>query len=66
VHEGRAGRGLGLVSMAERVRLLGGDVHIESSPGRGTTVEARVPWPDPSRRGARNGSRSRPGLDRSR
>jgi len=37
-------RGLGLVSMEERIRLLDGEFHIESSPGRGTSVEARVPW----------------------
>jgi signal transduction histidine kinase len=34
---------LGLASMRERVRLLGGDLAIESQPGRGTTVRAWVP-----------------------
>jgi two-component system sensor histidine kinase UhpB len=42
----RRARGLGLVSMEERVRLLGGAIHVESSPGHGTSVEARVPWRD--------------------
>jgi signal transduction histidine kinase len=34
---------LGLVSMRERVRLLQGELDIESTPGRGTTVLAWVP-----------------------
>jgi len=37
------GRGLGLVSMRERLMQLGGEVAIESRPGEGTVVEARVP-----------------------
>jgi PAS domain S-box-containing protein len=36
-------RGLGLVSMEERLKLLGGTFCIESQPGRGTTIHARVP-----------------------
>ncbi|HWS89918.1 MAG TPA: PAS domain S-box protein [Pyrinomonadaceae bacterium] len=36
-------RGLGLVGMRERAALLGGSVEIESEPGKGTTVFARVP-----------------------
>jgi len=34
---------LGVASMRERVRLLGGKLDIESAPGRGTAVVARVP-----------------------
>jgi signal transduction histidine kinase len=34
---------LGLASMRERVRLLGGSVDIESGPGRGTAIVAWVP-----------------------
>ena len=37
------GRGLGLTSMHERVRLLNGTVLIQSKPMGGTTVEVRVP-----------------------
>lgn len=37
------GGGLGLIGMQERAALLGGRVEIESSPGKGTSVFARVP-----------------------
>ena len=33
----------GLLIMEERARLCGGELHIESSPGKGTVVIARVP-----------------------
>lgn len=36
-------RGLGLVSMQERARLLGGECHVASERGRGTTVDATLP-----------------------
>jgi len=39
----RAKRRLGLVGVVERVRLLGGDVEIESSPGQGVLVRATLP-----------------------
>ena len=35
--------GLGLVSMAERIKLVGGQLSIESHPGSGTTIHASVP-----------------------
>jgi PAS domain S-box-containing protein len=35
--------GLGLSSMEERVRLIQGKLSVTSAPGRGTTVEVRVP-----------------------
>jgi PAS domain S-box-containing protein len=38
----RAGRGLGLVSMEERIKLVDGELSIESQPHQGTTVHARV------------------------
>jgi two-component system sensor histidine kinase UhpB len=37
--------GLGLRSIDERVRLVGGHVKMESRPGRGTTLLVRVPLP---------------------
>ena len=36
-------RGLGLISMEERLKLLKGTFAIESQPQRGTTIHARVP-----------------------
>ena len=35
--------GLGLISMRERLKLVNGEFSIKSEPGRGTTVNARVP-----------------------
>jgi PAS domain S-box-containing protein len=37
------GHGLGLTSMKERLRLVNGELSINSEPGHGTTVLARVP-----------------------
>ena len=39
----RTPRGLGLRSIDERARLVRGTVTVESQPGRGTTLVARVP-----------------------
>jgi signal transduction histidine kinase len=36
-------RGLGLISMAERVKLVDGQLSVDSQPNRGTTIHARVP-----------------------
>lgn len=36
----------GLRGINERVLILGGEVNIESAPGRGTKVVARIPLPD--------------------
>jgi len=38
-------RGFGLVGMTERVRLAGGTFQIDSLPGTGTQVSARLPLP---------------------
>jgi PAS domain S-box-containing protein len=38
---------LGLLGMKERAQFCGGDVHISSSPGNGTTVTVRVPVDTP-------------------
>lgn len=36
-------RRIGLVSMRERAELVGGRLHMESAPGRGTTVRVELP-----------------------
>ena len=41
------GRGLGLTSMTERVKLVDGELWIDSRAGAGTTVRARVPFDRP-------------------
>ena len=33
----------GLLGMRERAALLGGNVHIDTSPGHGTCIEVRLP-----------------------
>lgn len=38
--------GIGLASMEERVRLVQGEIKIDSSPGRGTKIVVRVPLLD--------------------
>jgi signal transduction histidine kinase len=45
VHLERAlvGNGLGLTSMKERLKLVNGQVSIDSKPGQGTEIQARVP-----------------------
>jgi signal transduction histidine kinase len=40
---GRRGGGLGLVSMEERARLVGGELVVVTAPGKGTTIRATVP-----------------------
>jgi PAS domain S-box-containing protein len=37
------GRGLGLLSMRERLHLVKGEIEIDSRPNAGTTIRARVP-----------------------
>ncbi|MBY0530455.1 MAG: PAS domain S-box protein [Xanthobacteraceae bacterium] len=38
------GGGLGLAGMRERLKLVGGELFIESSANSGTTIYARLPW----------------------
>ncbi len=40
-------RSLGLAGLQERATGVGGKTTIESSPTRGTSIEALLPWPDP-------------------
>ena len=39
----KEGRGLGLISMQERLNLVNGSLSIDSQPESGTTIHARVP-----------------------
>ena len=41
---GRQLSGLGLISMRERVRGIGGSIDVTSSPGSGTKIEVSVPF----------------------
>jgi signal transduction histidine kinase len=41
--QAKMGHGLGLVSMEERLKLVNGSFTIETHPGGGATVHARVP-----------------------
>jgi PAS domain S-box-containing protein len=41
----RGSRGLGLVSMQERARLVGGTVAVRTAPGAGTEINVKVPRP---------------------
>ncbi|MGQ9594277.1 MAG: GAF domain-containing protein [Anaerolineae bacterium] len=46
VHGPDTSRGLGLLGMAERVHLLGGQLNVTSAPGEGTCIHAQIPlWP---------------------
>ena len=40
----KAAAGLGLISMRERVHLIGGELTIESAPGEGTRISVRTPY----------------------
>lgn len=41
--------GLGLAFLRQTAEELGGSFHIQSEPGRGTCVRARLPWSHPDR-----------------
>jgi PAS domain S-box-containing protein len=43
-HEAMTGRGLGLTSMNERLRVIGGELSIHSQPGQGTMIHAVAPY----------------------
>jgi len=44
VLRGRRSQRLGLIGMRERVEMVGGEFTVESSPGKGTTIKARIPF----------------------
>ena len=43
---GGDGKGLGLKNIAERVRMLGGKIKLDSQPGKGTRIEISIPISD--------------------
>jgi len=43
IESAKLAAGLGLISMRERIHLIGGQFEISSSPGRGTRITARAP-----------------------
>jgi signal transduction histidine kinase len=43
VETAKKNRGLGLVSMQERINLVNGTFSVESKPGKGTKIFAAVP-----------------------
>lgn len=43
IEAARLAPGLGLISMRERIHLIGGEFNVTSSPGNGTKIMARVP-----------------------
>jgi len=45
VEAARFGTGLGLISMRERIYLMGGHCTIHSAPGRGTRINVSAPLP---------------------
>jgi signal transduction histidine kinase len=51
VEERMQGSGLGLISMTERIKLVGGHLSIESRPGHGATIHARVPLREATKAG---------------
>lgn len=54
--DGTGGHGFGLSGMAERVRILGGSLDVETAPGDGTRIRVAVPVD-----GAEAGATSTPG-----
>ena len=52
--DAKGGKRLGLLGMRERVERVGGHFDVESAPGKGTTLVARVPFRGPASEG--NGS----------
>lgn len=48
VESAKEARGIGLVSMQERIALAGGQLALQSAPQQGTTIRARVPIDRPS------------------
>jgi signal transduction histidine kinase len=48
----RGRKHLGLLGMRERLEMVGGRFNVESTPGKGTAIEAQIPFAKPRRRAA--------------
>ena len=48
------GKRLGLLGMRERLEMVGGKFVVESAPGKGTTVQAQIPFSQAARRGTKS------------
>ncbi|WP_207432512.1 PAS domain-containing sensor histidine kinase [Sabulibacter ruber] len=48
VPEQNLGKGMGLKSIHDRVKLLNGTIEIDSAPGEGTTISIHLPLPKPA------------------
>jgi signal transduction histidine kinase len=44
VLDSRRNKRLGLIGMRERVEMVGGSFHVDSAPGRGTTISSTIPF----------------------
>jgi signal transduction histidine kinase len=53
VMHSRSRKHLGLLGMRERLEMIGGRLGIESVAGRGTAIEAKIPFPNGGVRGGR-------------
>ena len=49
VRQGKKNKRLGLLGMKERLEMVGGSFTIESAPGKGTTVTAKIPLDNASK-----------------
>jgi two-component system sensor histidine kinase UhpB len=55
-------KSLGLLGMRERAHILGGQVEIRGTPGRGTTVTVKIPFPGVSLKNSQNAASPDPAL----
>lgn len=54
--KGNAGMGIGMYESREFIRRLGGEVHVNSEPGEGTTISLHIPADQPDQYAVANAS----------
>ena len=54
--KGNAGMGIGMYESREFIRRLGGEVHVSSEPGKGTTISLHIPADQPDHYAVANAS----------